>query len=292
MRRLVMLVLLCLMAAFPALAEQTEKIDMEHYLLIGVDGWGINKEGGARSDAIILASLDYGRDRMTFTSFARDSIVKPANRRNTVKLNTLVRSAEGEPALISYIEEAFSIPISGHFIINFSGTVDVINAIGGVKIALSQAEADYINHEAGPYAGYPIQAGECLLNGAQAVYYMRCRGLDNDFGRQGRQGKALRAIVDRLSDITPIRALLLVDDLLGMYRTSLTVGEQFELAIKALALRDAQVSMHSVPAEGTYRYGTDSRGTSGLTFSLEQNRALLYEWLDIPAPQQANEAHK
>ncbi len=280
---LILLAIFCWLAAFSIGAA--EKIDMEHYLLVGVDGWGINKEGGARSDAIILASLDYGRDRITFTSFARDSIVKPSYRKGTVKLNTLVRSVEGEQALIDYLQEAYGLPIKGHFVINFSGAVDVINAIGGIEIELSQAEADYVDHHAGYYHGYPLTEGKCLLNGAQALYYMRCRSLDNDFGRQNRQGKALRAMVSELSGITPIRALMLVDDVLGMYRTDLGVGAQFELAMKAIALRNAEVKTHSVPAEGTYRYGKDSHGASGLELDIERNQALLYELLGIPFPQ-------
>lgn len=277
----VLFVMLCLLPVFSAGAEE-EKIDMEHYLLIGVDGWGVAKEGGARSDAIILASLDYGRDCITFTSFARDSIVKPSYRKNAVKLNTLVRSQEGEGALIDYIEETFGIPISGHFIINFSGTVDVINAVGGIEIELSQQEADYVDHHAGYYGDYPLHEGLCRMNGGQALYYMRCRSLDNDFGRQGRQGKVLRALVGKLSAITPVRALMLVDDVLGMYRTDLAFAAQFELAMKALSLRRADVKTHSLPAEGTYRYGKDSQGASGLEFNLEANRALLYEMLGIP----------
>lgn len=293
-RLFICLLLLCLLLVFPAWAEEndavTEEIDMEHYLLIGVDGWGINREGGARSDAIILASLDYGRECITFTSFARDSIVKPAYRKGTVKLNTLVRSEEGETALIDYIEQAYGVPISGHFVINFSGAVDVINAIGGIDIALSQDEADYVDYHAGLYDGYPLEQGVCRLNGAQALYYMRCRGLDNDFGRQGRQGKALRAMVAELSRITPIRALMLVDDVLGMYRTDLPIGAQFELAMKAISLRDAQVHTQSLPAEGTYRYGKDSHGASGLEFDLEANRELLYEQLGVPLPEGEREA--
>ena len=277
----VLFAMLCLLPVFSAGAEE-EKIDMEHYLLIGVDGWGVAKEGGARSDAIILASLDYSRDCITFTSFARDSIVKPSYRRNSVKLNTLVRSQEGEGALIDYIEETFGIPISGHFIINFSGAVDVLNAVGGIEIELSQQEADYVDHHAGYDEKYPLREGLCLLNGGQALYYMRCRSLDNDFGRQGRQGKVLRALVDKLSTITPVRALMLVDDVLGMYRTDLAFAAQFELAMKALSLRRADVKTHSLPAEGTYRYGKDSQGASGLEFNLEANRALLYEILGIP----------
>ena len=290
---LVLMLLVCLLPAFSACAEEKEEtIDMEHYLLIGVDGWGLNKEGGARSDAIILASLDYGSDRIIFTSFARDSIVKPAYRKGTVKLNTLVRSEEGEQALLDYLQEAYGVPISGRFIINFSGAVDVINAIGGISIELSQDEADYVNYHAGVYEGYPLSAGICRLNGAQALYYMRCRSLDNDFGRQGRQGKALRAMVAELSRITPMRALMLVDDVLGMYRTDLPIGAQFELAMKAIRLRDAQVQTQSLPAEGTYRYGKDSHGTSGLEFNLEENRTILYQKLGLPEPETDDETEE
>jgi len=268
----------------PALAEE-----MAHYLLVGVDGWGLNREGGARSDAIILASLDYDRDRLTFTSFARDSIVKPSYRKGTVKLNTLVRSAEGEQALETYLEEAYGLEIEGYFVINFSGAVDVINAVGGIDVELSQEEADYIRHHAGDYLQYPLREGVCRLNGGQAIYYMRCRSLDNDFGRQGRQGNVLRAVMRELSDITPLRAILLLDDVLGMYRTDLSSGEQLELALKALALRNADVQTHSLPAEGTYRYGKDSHGASGLEFSLEESRKALYSILEIESPFAQNE---
>lgn len=288
MKRLIaaLLMMACLCMAFSAYAQ--EEIDMEHYLLIGVDGWGGKRVSSMRSDAIILASLDYGQNRIVFTSFARDSIVKPDYRRGTVKLNTLVRSEEGEQALIRYIEETFGVPISGYFMISFSGAVDVVNAIGGIEIELSQEEADYVNHHAGPYDDYPLSEGLCRLNGGQAIYYMRCRSLDNDFGRQGRQGKALRAVVQELSDISPLRALMLVDDVLGMYRTDLPIGAQFELAVKALALRSAQVKTHSLPAEGTYHYGKDSHGTSGLEFNLEANQAVFREILQLPAPQEEN----
>ncbi len=289
MRVRLMAVFLCLMLAFSAPAFSEE---IAHYLLVGVDGWGLNQEGGARSDAIILASLDYERERLTFTSFARDCIVKPSYRKGTVKLNTLVRSSEGEQALVSYLEEAFGLEIEGYFVINFSGAVDVINAVGGIDVNLSQSEADYVLHHAGDYSQNPLHEGVCRLNGGQAIYYMRCRGLDNDFGRQGRQGNVLRALLHELSDITPLRAILLLDDVLGMYRTDLSSGEQLELALKALALRHADVQTHSLPAEGTYHYGKDSHGTSGLEFSLEENRMMLYKALDIEMLPQEQEKSK
>jgi len=272
------------MALFLTVFSACALAEAAHYLLVGVDGWGINEEGAARSDAIILVSLDYDRDAILLTSFARDSIVKPSYRKGTVKINTLVRSSEGEHMLAEYLEEAFGLDIQGSFFINFSGTVDLINAIGGVKLRLSADEVDYIRHHAGDYYGYPLSEGECRLNGAQALYYMRCRNLDNDFGRQGRQGKVLRAVMNELSGITPLRALGLLDDVLGMYRTDLSGGRQIELALRALKLLDADVAVRSLPAEGTYRYGEDSHGTSGLVFDLDRNRELFYKWLGEPNP--------
>ena len=283
-RRLrVMLLVLLAVTAFcaPALAEKT---DMAHYLLIGVDGWGLNEVGSARSDAIILASLDYGRDRIYFTSFARDSIVEPSYRKGAVKLNTVIRSSDGERALVRYIEEAFALKIEGYFVINFSGAVDLINALGGVKLNLTENEVYYLNHNAGEYRGYPLSPGECTVNGAQALYYMRCRSLDNDFGRHGRQGNVLRAVMKKVSTLSPLRAMGLLDDVLGMYRTSLHGGRQVELALKALKLRNAQVFTKSLPEEGMYRYVMDSHGASGLSFDLEKNRESLYAWLEIENP--------
>ena len=282
-RRIAAMMLLIVLMMVSSYAS-AEKTDMAHYLLIGVDGWGLNTEGAARSDAIILASLDYGRERILFTSFARDSIVKPSYRKGTVKLNTLVRSSEGEQALADYFEEAFGLEIEGYFVINFSGAVDVINALGGVELDLSEDEVYYINYHAGEYHGYPLFPGLCRVNGAQALYYMRCRNLDNDFGRQGRQGNVLRAVMKKVSSITPLRAMGLLDDVLGMYRTSLHGGRQAELALRAIKLRNAEVMTKSLPAEGTFRYGQDSHGTSGLIFDLEKNREYLYQWLDVSDP--------
>jgi len=282
--RWIALAMLFVMLTVFASCALAEKADMAHYLLVGVDGWGLNEEGSARSDAIILASLDYGRERILFTSFARDSIVKPSYRKGTVKLNTLVRSSEGEQMLVRYFEEAFGLEIEGYFVINFSGAVDLINALGGVELNLSEDEVYYIDYHAGDYRGYPLSEGLCHVNGAQALYYMRCRSLDNDFGRQGRQGNVLRAVMKKVSSITPLRAMGLLDDVLGMYRTSLHGGRQVELVLRALKLRDAEVMTKSLPAEGTFRYGKDSHGTSGLIFDLERNREYLYEWLEIDHP--------
>lgn len=254
---------------------------MEHYLLVGVDGWGLSEESGARSDAIVLATLHYDRERVTLVSFARDCLVQPSYRKGMTKLNTLVRSSHGDQTLVDYIEETFLIPISGYFLVNFSGAADVINAIGGVEIDLTQEEAMHLKAEVGLYPENPLQEGICRLNGAQAVAYMRCRTLDNDFGRQHRQGNVLRAAFRSLTKLGLLEALSLLDDLMGMYRTDMPLLEQAALVRDALGLRHAQIQTHSLPVSGTYKYGDDGRGGSGILFDLETNRRQLWQWLGM-----------
>lgn len=283
MKRLLLMVCV-LMLLLPAFAKAEER-DMAHYLLIGVDGWGVNEEGGARSDAIILASLDYDRKKIILTSFARDSLVKPSYRKGVVKLNTLVRSSVGEHVLIEYMEETFGIGIDGYFVINFSGAVDVINAVGGINLELDASEAAYLQPLVGGYEGYPLKEGWCLLNGEQAIYYMRCRSLDNDFGRQRRHGQVLQGLLDELSDINIVQALMLLDDVMGMYRTDMTIGQQIALVRRAVSMRDAELEMHSLPDEGTYRYAMDRHGSSGVEFDVDICRERLYGWLDLELPE-------
>ena len=284
-----LLALLALLAAglcTSALAET----GLAHYLLLGVDGWGTNESGEARSDAIMLASLDYGRDKIIITSFARDSLVEPSYRNGVVKLNALVRSSGGAQVLMDYLEETYEIPISGYFAIDFTGTVYLIDAIGGITVNLTEEEAAYLKKHAGNYDGYRLKAGRCRINGAQALYYMRCRSLDNDFGRQGRQGNVLRALLDEVREITPLELIMLLDEVLSMYRTDLSPAQQLELGYRALSLRDAELYMHSIPAEGTYRYGKDSQGASGLEFDVEESRRQLYRQLGYEVEEEPCEA--
>ena len=271
---------------------------LAHYLLLGVDGWGTNESGEARSDAIMLASLDYGRDQIIITSFARDSLVEPSYRSGVVKLNALVRSSGGEQVLVDYLEETYQLPISGYFAIDFTGTVYLIDAIGGITVDLAEDEVLYLRKHAGDYYGYRLHEGACRINGAQALYYMRCRSLDSDFGRQGRQGKVLQALLDEVRDITPIKLVTLLDEIVDMYRTDLSPAQQLELGYRALSLRDAELHMHSIPEEGAgaYRYGKDSQGASGILYDIDESRRLLYTYLgyeiyeeEAPAEEYAEE---
>lgn len=257
---------------------------MAHYLLLGVDGWGLNVEGAGRSDVIMLASLDYDENRIVLTSFARDGLIQPQGFTSQIKINTLVRYTDGEQGLVDYIQTTYGVPIDGYFVVNFSGAVEMIDAIGGVTVELTAQEVQYLKRMAGDYDNYHLHEGECRMNGAQALAYMRCRKLDNDYGRQNRQGNVLRAAMDELRNITVGKALKLLESLDGLYRTDLSAARQAELVKNLVHLRRASLERHSIPAQDAYSYATASDGSSGLRFNLEKHQVMLREWLGLEAP--------
>ena len=231
---------------------------MAHYLLLGIDGWGLNVEGAGRSDVIMLASLDYDHNRVVITSFARDGLVRPEGYTRDVKINSLVRNTAGEQGLIDYIETTYGVPIDGYFVVNFSGAMEIIDVIGGVSVELTDSEVLYLRKKAGDY--------------------------DSDYGRQNRQANVLRAVMDELRDITPGKAIKLLERIARLYRTDLSGAQQIELVKNAVRLRRATLEKYSIPAQNAYSYGEASDGTSGLKFNLEKHQALLREWLGLEAP--------
>lgn len=259
----------------------TKPKGMEHYLLLGVDGWGLNTEGAGRSDVIMLASLDYDDDRIALTSFARDGLIRPTGFSRDIKINSLVRYADGEKGLVDYLQATYGVPIKGYFVVNFSGAVDIINAIGGVSVELTEQEVQYLKKKAGDYDGYYLHEGLCRMNGAQALEFMRCRKLDSDYGRQDRQAKVLRAVMDELKNITAGKAVKLLDNIIGLYRTNLSPAQQATLVKNAVHLRRANLEKYSIPTQDGYSYGEASDGTSGLKFNLEKHQALLKTWLGL-----------
>ena len=210
-------------------------------------------------------------------TFARD-IVVPNEHNKNVKLNTIVRMQD-EDALVDTLERVFDLKIDGWFRVNFSSVITIIDAMGGVQLELTDAEARYINGREGEYPDYPLAEGLCRLNGAQSLCYARCRKLDNDIGRGDRQTKLFSALVRQTRKMTAANVVSVVRNMNHAWRSSLSGGEQVKLVFDALWMRGAKVVRCAVPYEGYWRYGDSS-----VILNLEENVRLLHESLGLPAP--------
>ena len=249
------------------------------YLVLGMDNYGSLDETG-RSDVMMLVQLDFSRNHITSVTFARDMFITADNGREA-KINTIVRM-HGEDSLIASLENDFDLEIDGWFRVNFTTVIELVDALGGARVELTDKEASYITRDVGYYDEYPLSGGECLLNGAQALSYARCRQLDNDMGRGQRQSKLLSGMVESVRHMTLSRIADVFDSLNHAWRSSLSASEQVALLAQVVWLRGAEVTTIGMPFEGTWRYGNSQNGDNGVLIKLEENTHLLHEALGLP----------
>ncbi len=161
--------------------ELDEKSELMNMALFGVD---CRSEGfvGCRSDVMMVISYHEEENNVNVTSIVRDTYTDIEGY-GLDKINHAY--AFGGPKLaIQTMNKTFDLNIEQYITVDFWAVEKIIDAVGGVKIHVSNAELpilnDYIrdlnrNSPNGEQEQLLSQAGEQLLNGRQAVSFMRIR---------------------------------------------------------------------------------------------------------------------
>jgi len=162
-----------------------------HYLLLGLDGLTSGFKG-KRSDALMILSVNKEAGRLIITSIPRDTYVYIEGKGYDKITHAY---AYGQAKLtVETIEKNFDIDIEHYFTMNFDGMGDLVDAVGGIPMYLSQAESNNIRD----FFGVPgTRAGDNVLTGKQAVTYCRIRMIDSDFKRTERQFNVLMALYEK-----------------------------------------------------------------------------------------------
>jgi LCP family protein required for cell wall assembly len=162
----------------------------ETILVIGADYRA--GDTSSRSDTMLLVRVEPKSDRVSMLSLPRDMRV-PIPGYGYNKLNAAY--AYGGVALtIRTIREWLGIPIDHFATLDFGGFTHLVNDLGGVYLPI---DARY-DHTSGPgiedWASIHLNPGYQLLNGSQALSWVRFRHLDSDFYRTARQQIFLREV--------------------------------------------------------------------------------------------------
>lgn len=247
--------------------------DIINVLLIGQD----RREGEdrARSDAMILVTVNKNTKSIVLTSILRDLYVEiPGYGGNRINASY---AWGGMELLNRTLEENFGIYADGNVEVDFDQFSEIVDLVGGVEITLRSDEAQMINGET---AG-SLTEGPQRLNGAQALSYARIRKLDadGDFSRTQRQRTLINAIIRQVKDAGIVNLLKLVDDVLPMITTDMSNTQILGMATALLpVLAGAEITSQRIPADGTYSYAMVD-GMSVLKPDLEANRKLLWDTL-------------
>ena len=217
---------------------------------------------GARSDTSMLLHIAPGHTRADIISFPRDSMVpvlacandqqghpgQSAQPGEVERLNATF-SAGGAPCLWKTLEQETGIRIQ-HFVeVDFAGFQSIVNDVGGVPVCLPFA----INN---PQARLHLAAGKRVVNGAQALAFVRLRenvGEGSDTQRIQRQQYFLAAVMQKLKATNllsqPNRIFNVVRDVAKSLTTDtgLDLSTMLRIADSMKSLSSGSVQLVTVP---------------------------------------------
>jgi LCP family protein required for cell wall assembly len=239
--------------------------------------------GGSRTDTIMLMHIPAltGDGQLTLVSLPRDSSV-PVPGRGRLKLNATF-ALGGPTLLVQTVENVTGVHVDHYAEIGFAGFASLVDDVGGVQMCPPEPISD-------PLAGLNIPAGCQMLDGPQALGYVRTRHSPRgDLDRVVRQREFLGALIARASSpavlLNPFRAGPLAADAPDTVTVD-TSDHVWHLARLGWAMRSlsgGRAVTLTVPFAG---FGPVSDGSSGVLWDREQAGRLFAALAeDRPVPQ-------
>jgi len=139
----------------------------------------------------------------------------------------------GPKLMVETVTALTGVPINHYAEIDFQGFVAGVDALGGVWVDVD-VEIDDWKAASGVKNREPhIEPGYQLLNGAQALTYVRSRDFpDADFTRMRHQQTFFKALADQATQIDSIFKIPpMVKDVAGYLTTDMTVAQLMEVAM-------------------------------------------------------------
>ena len=251
-------------------------------LVIGTDGRSLDEQG--RSDSMILVSLNRKTNTISLTSFMRDCYVEiPGN--GWDKLNAAYAYG-GADLLMDTIEYNFGVKIDDYVSVNFVSFAGLIDAVGGIDLNITDAEAEEINTIMrvevnnimgdDQFADMLSGGGNVHLNGKQALSYARIRYVGNaDFERTERQRQVIELVMNKFKSFDPSVIKGVASNVVPNLTSNMSIGNMYLLSLRAPFVIGYDIQKIQIPADGTF-YGDDSTPSgSVLQVDFDANRKII-----------------
>ena len=247
--------------------------DMINIMLIGQDRRP--GEERARSDSMILVTINQEKNTIQLTSFMRDLYVQiPGYMDN--RLNVAYRYG-GTSLMNDTFKVNFGLEIDGNVMVDFDEFTEIIEILGGVTLEISSAEAKYMNSR----SDNSFKAGVNYMNAEDALTFTRMRyAAGGDYGRTDRQRRVIMAIAESFRDADLITIFNVIDQVLPHIVTNLTDAQIIEYATKGLTILGNGGTMDTlrIPQDDAH-YNANIRGMAVLVPNLEACREDLREFI-------------
>jgi LCP family protein required for cell wall assembly len=224
---------------------------VHHYLMACFDTWDFNEDYQGNTDGLLLLTLDTVQRRVIFTSIMREILIRRPD--NIIGRITYIAKNNSPEALCEIVSTHFGVKVEKYLFFNMDNIQKMIDALGGVHITVTDAEAYYLNrYRISRDSTTPSmdQGGTYLFTGHAAVIYMRIRkvGGDGDVGRTRRVRTVLSTLVAENQDITLSEAISLAYALTeNVCMTNMTMNDLMTAVASAYALRGIAAEGFQLP---------------------------------------------
>ncbi|MCR4705507.1 MAG: LCP family protein [Lachnospiraceae bacterium] len=276
-----------------------EDVTMKGYrniALFGVDSRSGDLLKGTRSDTIIIASINQDTGDVKLVSVFRDTYLNLGN--DTYNKCNAAYAKGGPEQAIAMLNKNLDLNITEFMTVGFKGLIEVVDAIGGVEIDVTEAEIPHLNNYQISMVGKTTDgvtftanegtdyiavrhSGKQVLNGLQATAYCRIRYVGNDFMRAQRQRTVIQAVADKAktlsaSELTSVAEKILEGDKLAA--TNLQATEIYSVLgeiAKYNIVQDDGFPFEEYRGTGT----VGSKGSCVIPKDLKKNVAKLHDFL-------------
>lgn len=215
--------------------------------LIGLDGRDGELKSGARSDTMIIASINNDTKKVKLVSVYRDTYLRIGedSEGNGQYNKANAAYAEGGPEqFLSMLNTNLDLNVTDFVSVDFQAVAEAVELLGGIDVELKEEEVVHLNNycvETSKVTGMdytPLEekAGVHHLNGVQTVSYARIRYTSgNDFRRAARQREVIYKIVEKAknSDIATLSKIL--DKVFPKVYTSFTKAEILQMGMSMMS---------------------------------------------------------
>lgn len=283
----------------------TSDKEVVNILLIGDDyRKQKNYTADGLTDVMMIATMDKKHNTLKLTSLMRDTLVEVTEVDELRKLNS-AKSVGGVPNLYKTIAKNFNIKLDGYVMVGFDAFEKMVNAVGGVKIKVTDTEARYLNctNYIRKKKNRNLVAGKQKLNGDQALAYCRIRkgrdkigepvvtanGLMDDYGRTWRQRTVLNAVFKKMKTLPLNKWIDVANKVLSSVETDLDSDTILSYIKDMVMMGTTELHQLQIPKRGYFRNslsGEFSAGdclvaTNGVdsNYDISENAKILQEFV-------------
>lgn len=257
--------------------------DVFNILLLGTDERKKEFSANARSDSMMLLSVDKNKKSIKLVSLERGMGVPILEGQYEGQYDWLTHCFRygGAQLVMKEVRECLRVDVDRYVRVNFNTFAQLIDSVGGVDIELTALEAQGLNGEVRTNARtkHKVQEGLNHLDGYDTLQYSRLRYIDSDWKRVERQRKVIQSVTKQLKGMNLLEINSALDNVLPLVQTNLTQGEILDLAFFAPYVLGTDIEQMTIPAKGTYGSMKGMGGRSLYAVDFEENARILKEFL-------------